>query len=218
MQKLHAVLLALATLVCCPATAASPARFDALASAIARVKTATAYPTGTAVAVVKDGKVIYEGYFGYADLGARRPVDPHTTVYVASTTKPFLALHALLQQNAGKLDTATPLQAMFPGIVFDADIDARAVTVRDLLTHVSGIDNPPLVWATAFSGLHDASSRQQLVALSHANAEAPRGAFDYSNVGYNIVSVWLDRLFARPWQDQLAASVLAPLGMTHTSA
>ena len=223
MRKLRAVLLALATLtlasmVCLPAMAASPAAFETLATSIERVKTVTGYPTGTAVAVVKDGKVIYEGYFGYADLDARRPVDARTSFYIASTTKPFLALHVLLRERAGELDTATTLQAMFPRAAFGPGIDARAVTVKDLLTHVSGIDNPALVWATAFSGLHDAGSRPHLVAASRANAEAPRGTFDYSNVGYNIVSVWLERTFARPWQDQLAASVFAPLGMTRTSA
>ena len=197
MRMLQAVLLALAIVVCLPAIAASPVEFKALANAIERVKTATGYPTGTAVAVVKDGKVVYEGYFGYADLGARRPVDKHTAFYIASTTKPFLALHALLQERAGELDTGTTLHAMFPATVF-ADIDARVVTIKDLLTHTSGIDNQPLVWATAFSGLHDANSRQQLVAASYANAEAPRGTFDYTNVGYNILGVWLDRTFAQP--------------------
>lgn len=217
MKKLQGLLLALATVVSLPAIAASPGEFKALANAIERVKNTTGYQTGTAVAVVKDGKVIYEGYFGYADIGARRLVDRDTSFYIASTTKPFLALHALLQERAGELDTGTTLQAMFPDTGF-AGIDARAVTIQDLLTHTSGIDNQPLVWATAFSGLHDANARAQLVAASYANATAPRGTFDYSNVGYNIVSVWLDRKFAQPWQDQLAATVFAPLGMTRTSA
>ena len=218
MRKLHGVLLALTTAMSLPAIAASPpSEFKALATAIERVKNATGYQTGTAVAVVKDGKVIYEGYFGYADIGARRPVDRHTSFYIASTTKPFLALHALLKARTGELDTTNTLQAMFPDAGFTG-IDARATSIKDLLTHTSGIDNQPLVWATAFSGLHDANSRERLVAASHANATAARGTFDYSNVGYNILSVWLDRRFAQPWQDQLAATVFAPLGMTRTSA
>lgn len=215
MKNFQGVLLALAAAVSVPAIAASPSEFKALANTIERVKNATGHQTGTAVAVVKDGKVIYEGYFGYADIGARRPVDRDTSFYIASTTKPFLALHALLQERAGELDTATTLHAMFPDASF-AGIDARAVTIKDLLTHTSGIDNQPLVWATAFSGLHDANARQQLVAASYANATAARGTFDYTNVGYNILGTWLER--TQPWQDQLAATVFAPLGMTRTSA
>lgn len=217
MRKRFAILLTLVTPWSSLAIAAPSTDFADLASAIQRVKEVTGYQTGTAVAVVKDGKVVYEGYFGYADLGGKVPVDRSTSFYIASTTKPFLALHTLLQERAGQLDTGTSLQAMFPRAGF-AGFDANAVTIRHLLTHTAGIDNQPLVWATAFSGIHDARSRQTLVAHSYPNAEAAPGTFDYTNVGYNILSVWLEQKFAQPWQDQLATTLFAPLGMARTSA
>ncbi len=200
-----------------PARGASAPDFAPLASLIRHTKDATALPSGTAVAVVKDGRIIYEGYFGYADIRARKPVTRDTVFYIASATKPFFALNALLKEHAGELDTSMSLQQMFPDIRF-AGIDAKPVTMKDLLVHTSGVDNQPLGWATAFSGVHDADSLRSLVAASRPDETAARGTFNYTNVGYNIVSVWLDRRLAAPWQQQLDQAIFKPLGMQHTTA
>lgn len=210
--------LALAMLL--PQAQAMPAAhddFDTLTQAIDGFKRDTRYPAGTAVIVVKDGRIAYQGYFGLADIAAKTPVDAGTAFYIASATKPFFALDALLAEHAGKLDTHTSLQAMFPEAHF-SEFDASAVTARHLLTHTSGIDNVPLGWATAFSGVHDAASRQRLVLQSRPNTESPLGTFDYTNIGYNIASIWLDRIDAAPWQAQLDARIFAPLRMRHTTA
>lgn len=207
----------MAAVVSSAAFAAPSSDFDGLADLIQRVKDATRHQSGTAVAVVKEGKVIYEGYFGYSDINGKKRVHRDTSFYIASTTKPFLALNTLLKEGEGKLDTTTSLQEAFPKISF-MGFDAAAVTVKDLLVHTSGIDNLPLVWATALSGIHDARSRYELVANSYPDASAPLGTFKYTNVGYNILSVWLDQKFERPWQDQLDESIFSPLGMERTSA
>ena len=209
-------LLVATTMFATHAATATQPDFDGLARAIRDTKQATAHPTGTAVIVVKDGRIAYQGYFGLADIEANTPVDGQTVFYIASATKPFFALDALLAEHAGRLETRTTLQAMFPDARFSG-FDAGAVTARHLLTHTSGIENGPLGWATAFSGLHDAASRQRLVLESRANAEAPLGSFDYTNIGYNIASTWLDRIDRKPWQEQLQARILAPLGMTRTT-
>lgn len=203
--------------VSCPAQAASEPDFGPLAGFIQKTKDVTEQPSGTAVAVVRNGRILYEGYFGFSDIAARTPVTRDTVFYLASATKPFFALNALLKEQAGQLDMRMSLQQMFPETRF-ADIDAGSVTVRDLLVHASGVDNQPLVWATAFSGLHDARSRLALVAASYPDETSTRGTFKYTNVGYNILSVWLDRRFARPWQDQLDDAIFRPLGMQRTSA
>ncbi|MGM9451672.1 serine hydrolase, partial [Klebsiella sp. K47] len=69
-------------------------------------KAATGLPSGTAVVVVKDGKVIHEGYYGLADIAAGTPVTADTVFYIASATKPFFALNALQREAAGELDMA----------------------------------------------------------------------------------------------------------------
>ncbi|MFT4256838.1 MAG: serine hydrolase [Pseudoxanthomonas sp.] len=217
MNRLPAFCLVLAAILPQAAAATDP-DFGPLADLVRQTKDATALPSGTAIAVVRDGRIVWEGYFGFADIEARTPVTRDTGFYIASATKPFFALNMLLKEEAGLLDTRTSLQRMFPEVRFAAGIDADAVTARDLLVHTSGVDNPPLVWATAFSGIHDARSRLALVAASRADGKAARGTFKYTNVGYNIASVWLDRRLATPWQEQLDDAIFRPLSMHRTTA
>lgn len=196
--------------------ASSPPDFTGLARLIERAKAETAFPTGTAVAIVRDGQLVYAGDFGYADLRARLLVGPDTRFYIASATKPFTALTALIQEERGVVDTATSLRDMFPEAAFE-EIDAERISVRDLLVHTSGVVNAPLVWSTAFSGIHDARSRRRMVALTAANPDAPHGRFDYSNVGYNLYSVWSETQTGRSWQRQVREAVLQPLGLSDTT-
>lgn len=216
MNHLLPIVVAILAITSTAARAESSPDFGPLADLIQKTKDVTEHPTGTAVAVVKDGKVIYEGYFGFQDIQRQTPVTRNTVFYIASATKPFLALSTLLKEHDGLLSTRTSLQQMFPGTAFK-DIEAGDVTIGDLLVHTSGVDNVPLVWATAFSGVHDAQSRRRLVAASYPN-EAGHGTFKYSNVGYNILSVWLDEHLTVPWQDQLDSTIFQPLGMQRTSA
>lgn len=218
MKPLAPLLVAIAVALAHPARADSaPVVFGPLAKLVATTNAAIGHPTGMAIAVVHDGKVVYQDYVGLADIARRAPVTARTDFYIASATKPFTALEVLLKVQQGQADLAMPVQAMFPGLHF-AGIDAGAVTLRDLLVHTSGIDNEPLVWATAFSGLHDPDTLRALVARSGTSAEAAHGTFEYTNVGYNIASVWLDARFKRPWQAQLQQDVFEPLGMRQTSA
>lgn len=217
MNHLLSIVVAVMVTTATQAMAGSSPDFGPLADLIRKTKEATAHPSGTAVAVVKDGKVIYEGYFGLRDIQRQAPVTRDTVFYIASATKPFLALNALLTEQDGRLSTRTSLRQMFPDIRFKG-FDAESVTIKDLLVHTSGIENVPLVWATAFSGVHDAQSRRRLVAASYPDGEAARGTFKYTNVGYNILSVWLDEHLDMPWQNQLDSAIFQPLDMQRTTA
>jgi CubicO group peptidase (beta-lactamase class C family) len=216
MSRFRAALLVIALWFPGVGAASSPPDFSGLARLIERTKAETAFPTGTAVAIVQNGRIVYAGDFGHADLRAGLPVGPDTRFYIASATKPFTALTALIQEERGVVDTATSLRDMFPEAAF-AGIDAERVTARELLIHTSGVVNAPLVWSTAFSGIHDVQSRRRMVALSAPNPEAPLGRFDYSNVGYNLYSVWSETKTGRAWQRQVTETVLQPLGLSHTT-
>lgn len=220
----HALRLAALLALASASTHAQPARqagavadLAPLAELVASAKRATGHPSGTAIVVVRDGRIVHEAYVGLADLAAGRPVTARTPFYIASATKPLFALNVLLQEAEGRLDTGATLQAMFPEARFEG-FDARAVRARDLLVHTAGIDNPPLTWASAYSGIHDPASLAALVARSTPDPDAARGTFHYGNVGYNITSVWASRQLGMPWQQQLRQSVFAPLGMRRSTA
>lgn len=218
LKPLSALSLLCASLLV-PATAQSltPQDFAELDQAIAAVKTQAGLPFGSAIALVHQGKVIYQHHSGYADIQRQLPVNSETAFYIASATKPFTALAFLLLAQQGKVNLEQNLQQMWPQQKFP-NIDASRITLRQLLTHQSGLDNQPLVWATAYSGVHTPETLKALTSMSVPDPEAKTGEFRYSNVGYNIASLWLDAQSSTVWQDQLQQLIFKPLGMAHSSA
>lgn len=185
---------------------------------VSDIKNIIKLPTGTAVAVIKGDEIVYEGYFGYRDIKERKPVTRDTVFYIASMTKAFFAQMTLIKEQQGELDTTWTLQKLFPDITFIPALKADQVTITDLLGHTSGIDNWPLVQATAYTGLHNKPLINQIIAASYVNKEGAQGQFAYSNVGYNLLSHWMDSHWDDTWQDNLASTLFTPLGMEHTSA
>ena len=123
----------------------------------------------------------------------------------------------LLKEHQGEVTDNTTLCELFPKFKF-AEIEPCKVNVRHLLTHTSGIDNHPLVLATAYTGIHSPTLRQALVENSYPHKTAALNQFEYTNVGYNILSVWFENQFQQSWQQTLHDSVLKPLKMQRTSA
>lgn len=173
---------------------------------------------GLAVAVVRDGRTVYARGFGYADVEAGLEATPDTPFYIASATKPFTALLAALLDRDGTLGLEASLQSLFPDVAFDPALEADSVTVRHLLSHTAGLDNGPIGFRAAYTGQHTPETMRRLLAGTVAEDDAPRGTFEYTNVGYNVLSLRLDELAGGPWQALLEARLFGPLGMTRTTA
>src|SRR5580765_5449874 len=95
--------------------------------------------------VVKDKLVFAKGY-GYRDYGKRIPYTPTTTQPIASNTKLFTAIAAGLLVEEGKLDWDKPIRQYVPVIKFhDDDLD-RTITIRDMLSHRTGITRNDSIW------------------------------------------------------------------------
>lgn len=172
---------------------------------------------GMAVAVVRGEELIYAAGFGVADIGSGRTVTPDTLFYVASTTKSFTGTAAALLAHRGALDLDAPISRYLPSLRLQEPLSPDAITVRDLLTMTHGIDNEgPVVFRTAFSGVHDRDLLLSLLAR-HAPAEKAR-AFDYGNLGYNVFSLMLDGESEGAWKEILRRELFAPLGMNDTVA
>jgi len=200
---------------------AQPMDFKALTTFVEQAKITTELPSGTAIAIVKDGKIIYQQNFGYSDIEKQKPVTNDTAFYVASTTKPFYALSTLIDIEQGQLKATDTLATLFPkgSFVQLTPSVANQVTVKDLLVHGSGIENEDLGWAVAYTGIHDLSSRKQMLfEQTKVLKETKHGEFDYTNFGYNLLSVWSDSNNEMSWQDKLQHNVFTPLKMTHTSS
>ena len=172
---------------------------------------------GFGIAIVRDGAVIYQRGVGWADREAKRRVDADTLFYIASCTKSMTALATVLLDRAGVLTLDATLADILPGARLAAGLDPSRITVRQLLTHTHGIaGDGPVSYRSAFSGEIE---RESLIRAMAAHRPAPNGtAYSYSNLGYNILSLGIDRAAKKPWQDVLAERVFRPLALKATSA
>lgn len=209
-----AILLVLPPTVRAQDRAAFPAAMEAFSRrALAR---AEAVP-GMAVAVVDARGAIYTGGFGIADVESGAPVDADTRFYIASATKSFTALAIAAMAERGELDLDAPLAAWSPGSGVPADIVGR-ITLTDLLSHRSGVENGPIAFRAAFSGDWTAALMWDLTAQTRAVEDGGYGTFDYTNSGYNLATVLLEHERGRDWRALVRGEVLMPLGMTGTTA
>lgn len=214
------VLATAAILLCAPPAWAEPQITDKAADVDAFVRRAMAAvqtAPGLSLAVVDGGEVVIASGYGVADVETRRPVDADTAFYIASATKSFTALAIAAMDLRGEVGLDLPLSSWTGATALPAE-QAASVTLNDLLSHRSGLANDAMGYRAAFSGDHTPLIMQGLLAETILNAEAPRGTFQYTNVGYNLATTLLEARFGRDWRALVGEEVLTPAGMTHTTA
>ncbi len=169
---------------------------------------------GGSVLVVHDGEVAYMHSYGLADVEARVRATPGTDYRLASLSKQFTATAIMLLVRDGKLSYDDRVIDILPG--FPAY--ARGVTVRQLLTHTSGL------WAyedfvpdTATEQVHD---RDVLDLIGRADSTyfPPGSAFRYSNTGYALLALVVEHASGEPYARFLHDRIFEPLGMDGTVA
>jgi CubicO group peptidase (beta-lactamase class C family) len=170
---------------------------------------------GAIVVVVKDSRVILLKGFGYADLEAKRPVTPQTVFYVASSSKPFLALTAALLDHQGVIDLDAPLSRYLPDLKLQAPLSPDTIKLRNLLTHTHGISGGPADFRMTLTGQ---GTTPELIALlaSHPASKTPSD-FAYSNNSYQIAGLALESSRKQTWKELVESNVLKPLGMNDTT-
>lgn len=171
---------------------------------------------GMAVAVVVGDSVVYLKGFGYADREAKRPATPQSVFYIASATKSFMGMAMAVLDVRGTIDLDSSLAHFLPDLHMQPPLSADDVTLRDLLTHSHGISSNPITIRLAFTGQHDPATLESLLAKAEP-LESGR-EFRYSNVGYNVATIALDRALHTHWQDLLQRELFEPLEMSSTTA
>jgi D-alanyl-D-alanine carboxypeptidase len=161
---------------------------------------------------------------GVADTTDNRPVDPEGHFRIGSDTKPFVATVVLQLVGEGRLALDDPVERHLPGVVAgngNDGNDGNNITVRHLLQHTSGIhddypgfDTPEQYQERRFSPF----TMEQLVAraMSHAPDFAPGTGWGYSNTGYMLLAMIIERVTERPWHEEVDARIVQPLGLEHT--
>src|SRR5262245_62136402 len=92
------------------------------------------------------------------------------------------------------------------------------VTIRDLLTHTSGLRNDALINRLAFTGQIDQREIDHVFAEGTSFNDAAFGKYNYTNLGYNIYGLALHYHLNKKWQDLLQERIFAPAGLKHTTA
>lgn len=170
---------------------------------------------GVAVAVVQDGKVIYQKAWGLANLTHRVPFTVDTRTNIGSTSKQFTAFAILLLADQGKLSLDDDVRKHIPEL---PDLK-QTVTIRHLLTHTSGYRE--FLNALALTGRRldygDYIDRNEIIALvkrQPALQNAPGAEFNYNNTGYALASMIVERVSGKSFPDFLRDNVFRPLGMS----
>ena len=170
-----------------------------------------------AVVVIKDDKPIFLRASGFADKERGIKADENTLFYIASSTKAFTALAASMLDKEGKIKFGDPAVKYASGIQFKTPIPDK-ITIRDLLTHTSGLRNDALVHRTAFTGQIEPGELSLVLAQGTTIDEALLGKYRYTNLGYNVYGMLLENSLKKKWQDLLQERIFDPMAMKHTTA
>ncbi|MEK7316504.1 MAG: serine hydrolase [Candidatus Eisenbacteria bacterium] len=201
------VMLCLAATVCSAGTP-SPADLGALA----REAFASGATPGMSIAIVQGDTTLFVSGYGYASVEEKIPVTPETAFYLASTGKAFTALEVQLLAAKGEFSLDDPLSKLLPGAALDSALDPNKISLRDLLTHTHGISGRgPVTFRCAFTG---EGTGEELAGLLRFHPPAKEGrSFSYSNLGYDVAGLIIDRKVKGGWRAGIERDVLTPLGM-----
>src|SRR5436189_2765732 len=172
---------------------------------------------GIAIVVIKDDKPIFLRAYGTADKEAGIKADTDTLYYIASSTKSFTALAAAMLDQEGKIKFSDALTKYTPGVHFKNEIPDK-ITIRDLLTHTSGLRNGALMNRLAFTGQIDQGEIDHVFAEGTSFNETNFGKYNYTNLGYNIYGLALHYHLNKKWQDLLQERIFTPAGLDRTTA
>jgi CubicO group peptidase (beta-lactamase class C family) len=172
---------------------------------------------GIGIAVVKDGKTILAKGYGYADPDNGVKATAETSYYIASITKSFTGMLALMLADEGRIDLDVPLTTYKPFKNLKNKDVFENITIRELLNHTSGIENGYIVFREAYTG---DKSLEILTMLLEEKTELRKDGktYKYDNLGYNIFAILLEAEFGWKWQDLLQQRIFSPFGMKNTSA
>lgn len=162
--------------------------------------------SGSAI-ISKGGQVLVEKGYGFADRESRRAQSAETVFSVGSITKQFTAAAIMKLESMGKLDLNDPVSKYFQ----DAPADKSGITLQQLLTHTAGFpgaigDDYENVDAEQFARL----------AFSAPLIDPPGQQYEYSNVGYSLLGIIVEKVSGTGYEKFLRENLWLPAGMKQT--
>ncbi len=170
---------------------------------------------GMSVAIVKDGKVLVAKGYGVRKLGDPTPVDEFTMFAIGSNTKAFTTAALATLVDEGKLNWDDPVYQRLPGFVMYDPYVSHEMTIRDLLTHRSGMglgEGDLLFWP------HSTYTRNDIIyKLRFMKPQSSfRSHYAYDNLLYMTAGQIIPAVTSASWDDYILQHIFTPLGMTHS--
>ena len=172
---------------------------------------------GGVIVVVKDGEVLAQKGYGYADVAAKKPVDPERTMFRAGSVAKLVVHTAVMQLvEQGKLDLDADIQQYLDFPVPDADAFGKPVTLHNLMTHTGGFEE-------LVRGLMASDPKVLMPLETYVKATKPTRIFppgevpSYCNYCVTLEGYIVQRVSGESFDDYLDKHIFAPLGMSNST-
>ena len=167
---------------------------------------------GLALGIVYKGELIYAKGYGYRDLENKLPVLASTIFPIASNTKLFTSTAACMMADEGKLSLDKPVRMYIPSLNFNNDELNAKVTLRDMLSHRTGLPRYDGIWAGS------SFTRKEMVArVALMKPELGfREGYIYNNMMFASAGTVMENVSGMSWEAIIQKSILQPLQMNAT--
>ncbi len=170
---------------------------------------------GMAIAIVKDGKVVFMKGYGYADKEKNTPVNENTVFQIASCTKAFTGASLALLEHFGKVNLDAKVKKYLPYFKMNEEWLTQQITIRDVLSHRIGFST----FQSDLINFNSTKSRKELI--ENMSLITPkyglREAYGYCNMGFVTAGEIIPAVCDTSWDDYLKYHIFIPLGMKNTS-
>lgn len=174
---------------------------------------------GASVMIIQDGAIIHSRGYGYANLKDGTPMQPSTPVRLGSITKTFTAMAIAILKENGQLSYDSQISTWVPELH-----RFKGITIRHLLNHTSGIpdyySNNLLEKKATAPNRVIPFTNTEAIAIYESWGEplfAPGDKFKYSNPGYEVLAIIIERISGESYSEFLQHQIFEPLGMTTAS-
>ncbi|MGG4449425.1 serine hydrolase [Brevibacillus porteri] len=173
---------------------------------------------GSNFVVVRDGKVLVNKGYGFADKEKNIPVDKDTVFQIGSVTKTFTAMAVLQQVDAGKIDLHHNVEAYLGGLKIP-NKTGKPLTLYDMLTYSSGFDSPDITTFLGPQYIEQDISLAEFVSKNNMPSviRPPGEVYSYDNTGFLLAGYAVEKASGIPFDEYMDEKVFKPLGMSSSS-
>lgn len=193
----------------------SPAAIGEVIDRIVARQGVNADTPGCALAIIRDGRIIFEKGYGLASLEHRVPITPKTVFNIGSISKQFAASSILLLAEEGKLSLDDNIRKYFP----DFPDYGHPITIRHLLHHISGIRDYEALMVPAnmpYDRNYTPEELYSFITRQRALNFVPGSEFSYSNSGYTLLALIVKKASGKSLGEFCRERIFGPLGMENS--